>query len=1058
MHRITHRHASKASRGLQKAWTQIDTDGDGALDRDELISLLRLVGHNQEEADELLKRSWETIDTDHDELINFEEFQTWWDDYILQKLKEAKLLELKLTVKNLGVELQGSNGLDDFDGVSVKLQNLVATMDEQMLDRKVNVHLAELSIEDCEQSSLGRPDRVLQVQDASVKLVNAERGSSNAAVEGQSSSATDAEVGSLRVAVRLELINTLSALITRTASAVAESLMSSPQQRMVQQKEKDLSVAKAALDTAAAQLHWDHLGASKDERDMERARVKEATQQFEYAKARLANARRMLRESEHADTSAQATPARPVDQSCVNLHLKSAEAALLPSSSARSADALIVASIANVEAGMTAKAKSVSTDLVIEDVSITMPVDGTAGGVSGEISKIQLKVASEEHEEDLSRLSIQLDTLALHHYIGGHVYVQRGIPAVEHPLLFARPVDLSIEMESCDLRQKVDMKLPACTYMALSFRDLRLLGKVVASTNALMSQPVSTGQEFDSDVFEPEPEPEPEPELEPEPGDLNTTSELVFNLIEDAEFAVIICDDVLGRDRARQVLSLMVQLNSFNLNASTAGLSGRLSVGLAIDHFDDHHAASPVLEPCKATISIENDTDQTGGKVIDVGIEPRVELVCTESALIDAKHLKFLWKNKWDDQDTEEDNTAPYVCVRNETGEQVKFDTPGDSSDTALEMTVPPFEEQELENVLHEHSTHSHVKRRRATEILHVDMNVSVGSHSFSAPLSHSTAWYSADEQTFITCGIHKQGSCTTMNLAGPYSVRNGLTGKISVTVGEYPTVTVPAGETRGLPIAVTSADPIMISYAEDPDNSMVRTFCSIVGVMPGINTGRYVRAAQGDSCLRIVASKHRLCCRPISNTEGVEGLVWIDALQLEVHPALVIANMLPMALTLRYRSGQETDTLSTTTVGAGDMLEVDLHVPEEDVFGSVECEINGKLFRSPEEVQLTGEATESLLLTTDDGLPHIELQLLHDTTDTGVRAVRVIASHWLVNSSGLPIEVFQDNDDAMPVARSVTKALDPEKVKDWILRTDDATIFSIQDDLVTIGVHGGRA
>ena len=434
--------ASKVSNALRQAFQEFDTGKDGMLDRSEMRGVLLLLGKPEAEVDPLLDLVWSGIDLNHDGTVDFEEFQSWWDGYIFDLLKEWRLLDLRMTVQKLAFGLRGD--LDDFhpaelqDIISMELQDLELTVEERCLDQSVDLQIRALDIVDCEQALSRRPSELLQVQDVRVKVLTVQEGSPRA-VDGQPGVSKDVTVDSISVAIRPELVPNLSKMATRAATTASESLVCSPQARLVRRKEKDLQVAQLAMDAIVRQS-----ASPQDpiEDPQHVARLQEAADLCEHAQTQLALANRLLRERESRPALPAPAPVQSTDVGTpekLHVHLRSFQAALLPSLYNHLPDPLVKLSTSGVDLYVV-QADLPTTDVTIADICVIVPVLDIGGGVCMAIGQVQLSAAPKASQA--AQTSIQLTGLALHHFTGGHDYLQSGAPTVEHPLLLSTPFDV----------------------------------------------------------------------------------------------------------------------------------------------------------------------------------------------------------------------------------------------------------------------------------------------------------------------------------------------------------------------------------------------------------------------------------------------------------------------------------------------------------------------------------------------------------------------------------------------------------------------------------------
>ena len=615
----------------------------------------------------------------------------------------------------------------------------------------------------------------------------------------------------------------------------------------------------------------------------------------------------------------------------------------------------------------------------------------------------------------------------------------------------------------------IAVKLPSDTRMTLSFRDLSLLKEAGIAMKALKLHKTTlqaTNELEPVPVPEMELEPEPEPETVPGQCMVVCLENLDFGKKESIKLAIAIFDDGKGRHLSRQVMLLDLHLEQLHMVKSAKGMSADVSILLSIDHFDQYHAASPVLEPCTVTMHMNPDGKRAGGKLVDLKIEPRIELIVTEALAIDLQRLKYQWKNKWEAKDTEADNRAAYAEIRNYTGQKLWFSLQPKSSHSKHEdIMLLAGEKQSLDHT--ETCANTHRPLEGLSGDLQLSLLESCSNERFFAPVSHSPVWYTAGTGTnrsFVDVSVEKNGQCTTISLAGLFSVRNGLQVEFTVYVAGHCSIKVPPGEERGLPIQVESDHDITVTYESQ---SGVKTFRFKPENVSSLryHTPPFEMAADLQSCVRMVRSEHRVCCRPVSRPvssgDAKTDFVWETATQVALHPALVIANMLPIAVNLVYECGDAVMAMHVT-IEKGAMLDVNLHDPAEDVTGSVECAINGLCFGA-REIQFTGETTESLTLTNSDpNLPSspIELTLVHDVDpSSGVRVIRIIAPYWLINSGGLPVNLYnpgEDNQSSIPIASSQeTRELD--EVAEWITCDKGTTIFSPEGDTVELEIFGEK-
>ena len=62
---------------MRAHFSHIDTDGNGKIDFDEFVALLKTVGFTRQE--EIIKLAFDAIDADSSGYIDFDEFGVWWD-------------------------------------------------------------------------------------------------------------------------------------------------------------------------------------------------------------------------------------------------------------------------------------------------------------------------------------------------------------------------------------------------------------------------------------------------------------------------------------------------------------------------------------------------------------------------------------------------------------------------------------------------------------------------------------------------------------------------------------------------------------------------------------------------------------------------------------------------------------------------------------------------------------------------------------------------------------------------------------------------------------------
>jgi len=120
---------------LKRAFELFDKDGSGTIDRNELVQVLRVLGHNptKGEFSDLLK----TLDTNRNNCIDFSEFATaWWRQE--QASKEASFQE----------QLDLAFGVFDVDGdgniSAAELRSKLTTLGDVMTEQEVSALILEV--------------------------------------------------------------------------------------------------------------------------------------------------------------------------------------------------------------------------------------------------------------------------------------------------------------------------------------------------------------------------------------------------------------------------------------------------------------------------------------------------------------------------------------------------------------------------------------------------------------------------------------------------------------------------------------------------------------------------------------------------------------------------------------------------------------------------------------------------------------------------------------------------------------------------------------------------
>ena len=62
---------------MRSHFSHIDTDGNGKIDFDEFVALLKTVGFTRQE--DIIRLAFDAIDADSSGYIDFDEFGVWWD-------------------------------------------------------------------------------------------------------------------------------------------------------------------------------------------------------------------------------------------------------------------------------------------------------------------------------------------------------------------------------------------------------------------------------------------------------------------------------------------------------------------------------------------------------------------------------------------------------------------------------------------------------------------------------------------------------------------------------------------------------------------------------------------------------------------------------------------------------------------------------------------------------------------------------------------------------------------------------------------------------------------
>ena len=62
---------------MRTHFAHIDTDGNGKIDFNEFVALLKTVGFTRQE--DIVKLAFDAIDADSSGFIDFDEFGVWWD-------------------------------------------------------------------------------------------------------------------------------------------------------------------------------------------------------------------------------------------------------------------------------------------------------------------------------------------------------------------------------------------------------------------------------------------------------------------------------------------------------------------------------------------------------------------------------------------------------------------------------------------------------------------------------------------------------------------------------------------------------------------------------------------------------------------------------------------------------------------------------------------------------------------------------------------------------------------------------------------------------------------
>lgn len=70
---------NKKAQEIREIFDHYDRDGNGSIDRGELVKLLRALGSDAD--DDELAAAFEVLDADGSGDIDFDEFQAWWSQW-----------------------------------------------------------------------------------------------------------------------------------------------------------------------------------------------------------------------------------------------------------------------------------------------------------------------------------------------------------------------------------------------------------------------------------------------------------------------------------------------------------------------------------------------------------------------------------------------------------------------------------------------------------------------------------------------------------------------------------------------------------------------------------------------------------------------------------------------------------------------------------------------------------------------------------------------------------------------------------------------------------------